>query len=146
MALNVDIRGYYDYSFETVKESDSGHLLEAFLEAPIPRLFLYGEANRTLSYLPRLRGVPSRSQRSRRALTFFSTITRWTHSKPLVSSSMRRFRITPPNEITVMKQIPIFLLLALAIFPAGAPGQEAKSTATPDATPQATGATATAHV
>ena len=55
MALNVDIRGYYAYSFETVKESDSGHLLEAFLEVPIPRLFLYGEANRTLSYLPRLR-------------------------------------------------------------------------------------------
>jgi pimeloyl-ACP methyl ester carboxylesterase len=55
MALNVDIRGYYTYSFETVKESDSGHLIGAFLEAPIPRLFLYGEANRTLSYLPRLR-------------------------------------------------------------------------------------------
>ena len=55
MALNVDIRGYYAYSFETVKESDSGHLLEAFLKVPIPRLFLYGEANRTLSYLPRLR-------------------------------------------------------------------------------------------
>ena len=55
MALNVDIRAYYAYSFETVKESDSGHLLEAFLELPIPRLFLYGEANRTLSYLPRLR-------------------------------------------------------------------------------------------
>ena len=35
-----------------------------------------------------------------------------------------------------MKQIPTFLLLALAIFPAGAPGQEAKSTATPDATPE----------
>ncbi|MGB8805441.1 MAG: hypothetical protein WCC93_10990, partial [Chthoniobacterales bacterium] len=33
-----------------------------------------------------------------------------------------------------MKQIPTFLLLALAIFPAGAPGQEAKSTATPNAT------------
>ena len=55
MALNVDIRAYYTYSFETVNESDSGHLIEAFLEVPIPRLFLYGAANRTLSYLPTLR-------------------------------------------------------------------------------------------
>jgi hypothetical protein len=29
--------------------------IETFLEAPSPRLFLYGEANRTLSYLPKLR-------------------------------------------------------------------------------------------
>jgi pimeloyl-ACP methyl ester carboxylesterase len=58
MALNVDIRAYYTYSFETVTESDSGCLLEAFLHLPIPRLFLYGEANRTLSYLPTLRASP----------------------------------------------------------------------------------------
>jgi pimeloyl-ACP methyl ester carboxylesterase len=58
MALNVDIRGYYTYSFEAVKESDSGRLLKAFLKLPIPRLFLYGEANRTLSYLPTLRASP----------------------------------------------------------------------------------------
>jgi pimeloyl-ACP methyl ester carboxylesterase len=55
MALNVDIRAYYTYAFEMVTESDSGRLIEAFLDLPIPRLFLYGEANRTLSYLPRLR-------------------------------------------------------------------------------------------
>ncbi|HEY1791089.1 MAG TPA: alpha/beta hydrolase, partial [Verrucomicrobiae bacterium] len=55
MALNVDIRGYYTYAFETVSESDSGRLIEEFLALPIPRLFLYGEANKTLSYLPRLR-------------------------------------------------------------------------------------------
>jgi len=55
MALNVDIRGYHAYSFETVAESDSGRLLEEFLGLPIPRLFLYGDANRALSYLPRLR-------------------------------------------------------------------------------------------
>ena len=55
MALNVDIRAYYTYSFETVTESDSRRLLEAFLELPIPRLFLYGEANKKLSYLPALR-------------------------------------------------------------------------------------------
>jgi pimeloyl-ACP methyl ester carboxylesterase len=55
MALNVDIRAYHTYSFQTVTESDSGRLIEEFLDLPIPRLFLYGEANKTLSYLPRLR-------------------------------------------------------------------------------------------
>jgi pimeloyl-ACP methyl ester carboxylesterase len=55
MALNVDIRGYHAYSFETVAESDSGRLLEEFIGLPIPRLFLYGDANKDLSYLPRLR-------------------------------------------------------------------------------------------
>lgn len=55
MALNVDIRGYYAYAFETVAESDSGCLIEEFLALRIPRLFLYGDANKRLSYLPRLR-------------------------------------------------------------------------------------------
>jgi len=55
MALNVDIRGYYTYSFETVAESDSGRLMDEFIALPIPRLFLYGEYNKRLSYLPRLR-------------------------------------------------------------------------------------------
>jgi len=77
MALNVDIRSYYAYSFETVKESDSGHLLKAFLEVPIPRLFLYGEANRTLSYLPRLRASSIQVTEIPSSAHFFSTITRW---------------------------------------------------------------------
>jgi pimeloyl-ACP methyl ester carboxylesterase len=55
MALNVDIRAYHAYSFQTVTESDSGRLLEEFIGLPIPRLFLYGDANKALSYLPRLR-------------------------------------------------------------------------------------------
>lgn len=55
MALNVDPRAYHAYSFETVAESDSGRLLDDFLRLPLPRLFLYGEVNQTLSYLPRLR-------------------------------------------------------------------------------------------
>jgi pimeloyl-ACP methyl ester carboxylesterase len=55
MAMNVDIRAYHAYSFETVIESDSGRLIEEFLGLPIPRLFIYGEANKGLSYLPRLR-------------------------------------------------------------------------------------------
>ena len=55
MALNLDFRAYHAYAFETVAESDSGRLIEEFLALRIPRLFLYGEANKTLSYLPRLR-------------------------------------------------------------------------------------------
>jgi pimeloyl-ACP methyl ester carboxylesterase len=56
MALNVDIRAYHAYSFETVKESDSGRLIEEFLSLRMPKLFVYGEHNRALSYLARLRG------------------------------------------------------------------------------------------
>ena len=55
MALNIDIDGYHAFSFETVAESDSGRLLDEFLELNIPRLFIYGEENRGLSYLSRLR-------------------------------------------------------------------------------------------
>ena len=55
MALNTDIHAYHSYSFQTVSESDSGMLLDEFLDIPIPRLFLYGDANRHLSYLSRLR-------------------------------------------------------------------------------------------
>jgi pimeloyl-ACP methyl ester carboxylesterase len=56
MALNTDVRAYYSYSFETVRGSDSGRLLDEFLTMPVPRLFLHGDANKTLSYIPRLRG------------------------------------------------------------------------------------------
>ena len=55
MTLNVDVRAYHAYSFETVAESDSRRLLGEFLNLPVPRLFLYGEANRHLSYLGSLR-------------------------------------------------------------------------------------------
>lgn len=55
MALNTDANAYHSYSFETVKESNSGRLMEEFLALNIPRLFLYGEANRSLTYLDRLR-------------------------------------------------------------------------------------------
>jgi pimeloyl-ACP methyl ester carboxylesterase len=55
MALNVDIRAYHAYSFQTVQESDSGRLLEEFLSLRMPKLFLHGEHNKALSYLPRLR-------------------------------------------------------------------------------------------
>lgn len=55
MALNTDVRAYHRYSRQTVSESDSGLLLDQFLNIPVPRLFLYGDTNRHLSYLPRLR-------------------------------------------------------------------------------------------
>jgi pimeloyl-ACP methyl ester carboxylesterase len=55
MALNTDARAYYSFSHETVRESDSGNLINEFLALDIPRLFLYGEVNRSLSYLERLR-------------------------------------------------------------------------------------------
>ena len=55
MMLNVDARAYHAYSFETVRESDSGRLIEEFVRLPLPRLFLYGECNGSLSYLQRLR-------------------------------------------------------------------------------------------
>jgi pimeloyl-ACP methyl ester carboxylesterase len=54
MALNTDVRAYFQYSFETVRESDSGRLLDEFLRLPLPRLFLHGDANRSLSYIPKL--------------------------------------------------------------------------------------------
>lgn len=55
MAMNTDPRAYHAFSHEAVRESDSGRLIEEFLALKIPRLFLYGEANRSLSYLERLR-------------------------------------------------------------------------------------------
>jgi len=55
MALNLDIRAYHAYSFQTVKESDAGQLMTEFMSLDLPRLFLYGERNKTLSYLPALR-------------------------------------------------------------------------------------------
>ena len=50
----ANARAYYDYAFQTVEYSDRGNLLERFLNLPVPRCFLYGAANRQLSYLQRL--------------------------------------------------------------------------------------------
>jgi len=54
MALNTNPNAYHAYSLETVQESDSGRLMEEFLNLNMPRLFLYGETNRSLTYLSRL--------------------------------------------------------------------------------------------
>lgn len=44
-----------DYAKLTVEYSDSGGLLERYMTLPVPALFLYGERNRSLSYLPQLK-------------------------------------------------------------------------------------------
>ena len=51
----ADPRAFYDYSFQLVEDSDHGKLLDRFVALPTPRHFVYGSANRGLSYLPRLR-------------------------------------------------------------------------------------------
>jgi hypothetical protein len=61
--LNADIRAYYAYAIETVGESNFGRLIEELMHLPIPPLFLYGEANRTLSDVPRLRPARCNSKR-----------------------------------------------------------------------------------
>lgn len=47
-------KAYYDYSPSLVEYSDTGNLLERYLALAIPKLFMYGAENRSLSYLPRL--------------------------------------------------------------------------------------------
>jgi pimeloyl-ACP methyl ester carboxylesterase len=55
LQLNTNIKSYFHYSFQTVKYSATGELLEQFLKMDIPRLFIYGDENRSLSYIPQLR-------------------------------------------------------------------------------------------
>jgi pimeloyl-ACP methyl ester carboxylesterase len=50
----VAARAFYDYCVSIVKHSDSGALMPTFKQLPIPRLFIYGEANNHLPYLPEL--------------------------------------------------------------------------------------------
>lgn len=54
LELNTNIKSYYNYSFQTVKYSSTGELLQQFLSLPIPRIFIYGEENKNLSYIPDL--------------------------------------------------------------------------------------------
>lgn len=55
----ADPRAYYDYSRQLVEYSDQGNLLDRFLALPV-RHFIYGSANRGLTYLPRLRASTCR--------------------------------------------------------------------------------------
>jgi pimeloyl-ACP methyl ester carboxylesterase len=54
LQLNTNITSYYHYSFQTVAYSSTGELLTQFLNLDIPRIFIYGEENKHLSYLPKL--------------------------------------------------------------------------------------------
>jgi len=60
LELNTNIRSYFGYSFQTVKYSSTGELLEQYISLDIPRIFIYGEKNKNLSYIPLLKekGLP----------------------------------------------------------------------------------------
>ena len=55
LQLNTNIKSYYNYCFQTVEYSSTGELLAQFKALKIPRLFIYGEENNSLSYIPELR-------------------------------------------------------------------------------------------
>ena len=48
-------KGFYDYCPSLIQYSDKGKLIERFLQLQVPKLFIYGSENRTLSYIPQLR-------------------------------------------------------------------------------------------
>ena len=54
LELNTNVKSYYNYSFQTVEYSKTGALLQQYLEMNIPRIFIYGEENKGLSYIPKL--------------------------------------------------------------------------------------------
>jgi pimeloyl-ACP methyl ester carboxylesterase len=54
LQLNTNVRSYYNYSFQTVAYSATGDLLKQFISLKIPRIFIYGQENASLSYLPEL--------------------------------------------------------------------------------------------
>jgi pimeloyl-ACP methyl ester carboxylesterase len=54
LQLNTNVKSYYNYSFQTVEYSSTGELLNQYLTMQIPRLFIYGRENHSLSYLPKL--------------------------------------------------------------------------------------------
>lgn len=63
LALNTNVRSYFEYSFQTVEYSATGELLDQFIQLKLPKLFIYGEHNSTLSYIPALlkNNVPTHS-------------------------------------------------------------------------------------
>lgn len=50
----VSARAFYDYCVSIVEHSDSNDLMAVFEKLEIPRMFVHGDANRHLSYLPQL--------------------------------------------------------------------------------------------
>jgi pimeloyl-ACP methyl ester carboxylesterase len=54
LQLNTNVKSYYHYSFQTVEYSATGDLLKQFISMRIPKIFIYGAENNTLSYIPEL--------------------------------------------------------------------------------------------
>jgi len=54
LQLNTNVKSYYNYSFQTVEYSVTGDLLKQFVALSIPKLFIYGQENSSLSYIPAL--------------------------------------------------------------------------------------------
>jgi thioredoxin-related protein len=54
LELNTNVTSYYHYSFQTLSYSSTGELLRQFQNLPTPRMFVYGDKNKGLSYLPML--------------------------------------------------------------------------------------------
>jgi len=54
LQLNTNVRSYYNYSFQTVEYSATGDLLKQFISLNLPKVFIYGQENSSLSYIPEL--------------------------------------------------------------------------------------------
>lgn len=54
LQLNTNVKSYYNYSFQTVEYSATGGLLRQFIDMSIPKIFIYGQENNSLSYIPEL--------------------------------------------------------------------------------------------
>lgn len=52
LELNTNVKSYYNYSFQTVEYSATGDLLDQFIGLKIPKIFIYGQENNSLSYIP----------------------------------------------------------------------------------------------
>ena len=54
LQMNTNVKAYYHYSFQTVEYSATGELLKFFISLKLPKIFIYGDKNGHLSYLPEL--------------------------------------------------------------------------------------------
>ena len=54
LQLNTNVKSYHNYSFQTVEYSATGDLLKQFITLSIPKVFIYGQENNSLSYIPEL--------------------------------------------------------------------------------------------
>jgi pimeloyl-ACP methyl ester carboxylesterase len=54
LELNTNVKSYYHYSFKTVEYSSTGDLLKQFIAMRLPKIFIYGQENSSLSYIPEL--------------------------------------------------------------------------------------------